>query len=381
MADNARSQKALEKEEAASEDAMSNLSGKPYLSIIIPSRNDEHGGNALRRMQVSLNSLLEQLEKYRIESELILVDWNPPPDKPLLKDVIKWPDRLKYCTIRVIVVPPSIHQRYEGADKILMNVVAAMNCGIRRARGQFILPRSMDLIYSDELMSYLAQKGLRKDERYRADRCDVERNVVQYNTLDEQLDYCRKNIIKTNVQAPQRAERGLPNLHTMASGDFQLMSRDYWHLLRGYREADIPAAYADGLLSYASYAAGVREVVLKDPMCIYHIDHDNKFTERIRRAKLPLENWLSLPFLPAWVNNKIIGLYRRFLMFFGYKLKSSVQGVPTLDYAEYRKMCRDMVAGKRSYIFNDENWGLGQESLEEFIINTADWDKEYEANR
>ena len=74
-------------EEAESRDT--NLSETPYLSIVIASRNDEHGGNALPRMQVALNGLLDQLERYRIESELILVDWNPPTDKPWLKDIIK----------------------------------------------------------------------------------------------------------------------------------------------------------------------------------------------------------------------------------------------------------------------------------------------------
>ena len=68
-------------------------------------------------------------------------------------------------------------------------------------------------------------------------------------------------------------------------------------------------------------------------------------------------------------------------MLTGYKFKSSVHGVPTLHYTEYRKMARDMVAGKRPYYFNDENWGLGQESLEEYIISIADWDKGYGENQ
>ncbi len=357
---------------------MNNPIKQPYFSVVITSRNDEHGGNTLRRMQVSLSGLLAQLEKHKIESELILVDWNPPADKPLVKDVIKWPDRLSYCTIRGIVVPPSIHLRYKYSDKIPMVAAVAVNCGIRRARGQFVLPGVIDLLYSDELMSYIATKTLREDERYRVDRCDVDRNVVRCGTLKEQLDYCKRNIIKINSNLHVGAKNGLPDLHTNACGDFQLMSRRYWHLLRGYREADIPSSYADGLLSYASYAAGVREVVLNNPMRIYHIDHDGKFNDSIKRTRLPFENWLSFHFLPAWFNNTIMGLYRRFLILMGYRYKSSVQGIPTLDFAEYRKIARDMVAGKRSYIFNDENWGLGQESLEEFVISTADWDKGYE---
>jgi len=353
---------------------MSNSKKPPYLSIVITSRNDEHGGNALQRMQVSLSGLLAQLEKHRIESELILVDWNPPADKPLLKDVIKWPDRLRYCTIRTIIVPPSIHQRYEHSDRIPMYAVVAVNCGIRRARGQFILPGVIDLLYPDELMSYIASKSLREDERYRVDRCDVDRNIVHCNTLKEQLDYCRNNIIKINSHLHVGAKNGLPDLHTNACGDFQLMSREYWHLLRGYREADFVAAHVDGLLSYASYAAGVREIVLNAPMRIYHIDHDDKFTDRIEKARLPLENWLSFPFIPARLNNKMISLYRMFLVLMRYKLKSTIYGVPTLDFTEFLKICRDIVDGRRSHIFNDENWGLGEEKLPETLISLAKWD-------
>ncbi len=131
------------------EQTMNSLRENPYLSIVTTSRNDDHGGNMLRRMEVSILGRLEQLEKHRIESELILVDWNPPADRPLLKDILQWPEHTKYCTIRVLVVPPSIHQRYEHSDKTPMNMIVAINCGVRRARGQYILPCNIDLIYSD----------------------------------------------------------------------------------------------------------------------------------------------------------------------------------------------------------------------------------------
>ncbi|MBI2329281.1 MAG: glycosyltransferase family 2 protein [Chloroflexi bacterium] len=193
------------------------------MSIIIASRNDAHGGNTLRRTQVSLRSLLQQLEEHRIESELILVDWNPPTDRPLLKEVLQWPNHLKYCTIRIIIVPPSIHQRYEYSGKIPMHRVVAINSGIRRSRGQFVLPGAIDLIYSNELISYIAARGLKEDECYRIDRCDVDRNIIQCDTLQEQLDYCRSNIIQINDQGPPAKREKLPYLHTNAAGDFQLM--------------------------------------------------------------------------------------------------------------------------------------------------------------
>jgi len=84
--------------------------------------------------------------------------------------------------------------------------------------------------------------------------------------------------------------------------------------------------------------------------------------------------------LPKKLNNKIVGAYRRLLLLSGYKIKSSVHGVPTLEFNDYLKKCHELVTGKRSYIFNDEAWGLGEESLEEFVVNSADWEKQYEKN-
>jgi len=324
-------------------------------------------------MQVSFSGLFGQLESHKIDSEFILVDWNPPSDKPLLVNIIKWPEVSKHCTIRVLVVPDSIHHRYKYSDKIPMNAVVALNSGIRRARGKFILPITMGLLFSNELVSYIASKNLDIKERYRVDRYDVSWGVLKYETLKEQLDYCQNNIIRIHAQSHQeKSENGFPSLHTDACGDFQLMSRHHWHLLCGYREIDIIAAHVDGLLSYASYAAGVREVVLHNPMRVYHIDHDDQFNHRLKRIHPPLDKWLSTRFIPVWFSKTAMKMYHKLI---GYEVKTSVHDVPTLDYSEYRRMCHEIVAGKISYIFNDENWGLGQESLDEFVVNAADWDK------
>lgn len=351
----------------------------PYLSIVIASRNDNHGGNMLRRMQVSLNGLLEQLEKYRIESELILIEWNPPVDKPLLKDVIKWPSKSRYSTIRTVQVPFSIHRRYRYFYKEPMNLMTAYNYGIRRARGQFILPGMIDLLYPDELMDFIVSKGLRENERYRVDRYDVNRDILQRDTLKEQLEYCKQNIIHIYRYKPYCRE-GLPELHTAACGDFQLMSRKYWHLLHGFREEPniIASYYADSLLSYASYAAGVKEIVLSDPLRIYHIDHDDKFVDREKILRPGFEKLLSpvfkavRPIIPSYISKKAVFFYHNLI---NSRNKSEAHGVPIFGYIDHLNLARDVVSGKRSYIFNDENWGLGQENLPESIIKRADWDK------
>ena len=51
----------------------------PYLSLVVAARNDNHGGNMLARMQAFLDAWLVQSARYRLSSEIVVVEWNPPP--------------------------------------------------------------------------------------------------------------------------------------------------------------------------------------------------------------------------------------------------------------------------------------------------------------
>ena len=107
----------------------------PYLSLVVTARNDDHGGNLLGRMQIFVSGWIEQARRYGIPSELIIVEWNPPPDRPRLIDVLRWPEDLGPCEVRFIEVPPELHARYAHGDALPLYQMAAKNVGIRRARG------------------------------------------------------------------------------------------------------------------------------------------------------------------------------------------------------------------------------------------------------
>ena len=171
------------------------MNHKPYLSIVITSRNDDYQGNGFIRMQTSVNSLLVQAKQYNLRAELIIVDWNPPSDKPLLKDAVFLPDDLGPLVIRFIVVPYQIHKSYKCSPKMNMVPVAALNVGIRRAEGEFIWTTNSDLLFSDELMRFLSSEKLERDCFYRAFRYDVNGDVLKYNSQKERLDFCKNNII------------------------------------------------------------------------------------------------------------------------------------------------------------------------------------------
>ncbi len=344
-----------------------NKNENPYLSIIVYSRND----NYYTRLKACINGILVQAERHHLRSELILVEWNPLSGRPLIKDVFPWPKRSNFCSVRIIVVPASIHLRYDHSDKYPMHHFVARNVGIRRARGKFILSITNDILFSDELMEYLASEELDKDVMYRIDRYDVKRDAALLHSLDQQLAYCQKNILVVN----RRLESGfwgstnVPYLHTNASGDFLLLSKDRWHLLHGFPETDVVGMHIDGALCYMAYLAGAKEEILLDPMRIYHIDHDSIW-------KRPEHNWLGTFCLRA-VRPKCVarGLASLVCKFFPTRSRLDVMGIPHLSYAQYRSIVLDMISGKRSIIYNDDSWGLGQDNLDEYLVVSAEWEK------
>ena len=121
----------------------------PYLSVVSYSRNDTHRVDAPRRMAASYGGLVAQLEKFGLDAELVLVDWNPPPDRPPLRDVLTWPAGPRHVSVRIVEAAPDYQRRLPGGDQTVVYSSVASNAGIRRARGDFVLYVTMDGLYPD----------------------------------------------------------------------------------------------------------------------------------------------------------------------------------------------------------------------------------------
>jgi len=170
--------------------------GKPYLSLVVAARNDDHGGNMLGRMQGMLDSWIGQAESYGLHSEIVVVEWNPPADRPRLKDSLRWPSQPKYCDVRFVEVPPDVHARFRNAAAIPLHQMIAKNTGIRRARGEFVLATNIDIIFSAELMEFLAKRPLEAGVMYRIDRNDVSNAVPANASLSELLTFCESHMLR-----------------------------------------------------------------------------------------------------------------------------------------------------------------------------------------
>lgn len=169
----------------------------PYLSVVVTSRNDNHGGSLTRRSQIFINGLARQCQRHKLDAELIIVEWNPPAERVSLHQEMEWPEGLP---VRIVTVPKEMHERVAHHDKLPLFQMIAKNVGIRRARGQFVLATNVDLLFNDALCEFLASQSLESGKLYRIDRHDVQAQVPLESSLDEQLDYCRQHIIRLNAR-------------------------------------------------------------------------------------------------------------------------------------------------------------------------------------
>ena len=187
-------------DEGQSRDVSPTRNETPVLSVVVTARNDDHGKNMLHRMQIFVTGLLEQARRHALASELIIVEWNPPAGRPRLVDALFWEGADGPCRVRIIEVPATVHCRYPHSDRLALFQMIAKNAGIRRARGRFVLCTNIDLLFSDALMAFCASDRLDPRCLYRVDRLDVSPDVPVGVPVTEQLEFCRRNVLRVNTR-------------------------------------------------------------------------------------------------------------------------------------------------------------------------------------
>lgn len=323
------------------------------VSFVVAARNDDYGGNFLQRMQVFVSSLLELAREEKLSGELVVVEWNPPEATSSLRHALQWPSPPDDFAVRFVCVPKAIHLRHENADRMPMFEYIAKNVGIRRAVGDFVVSTNPDLLYSRELIRFLAASDPDPRCFYRVNRHDVAEPIPRGVGIDNQLAFCKRHTFLVNTvdgsvrpgwhpvtrafaafarssrrvrkfiegTPRERLDFGRARLHTNASGDFFMMARPQWHATRGYPELTTHS-FIDGYICFMAASMGLEQRVLTGRRRIYHQDHG-----RAEHASRPIT-----------------------------------------DYESYLKSCQAMLAAGRPEILNSDGWGLGEFELQEFEV-------------
>lgn len=320
-----------------------------YLSVVVTSRNDNHDGSLVHRMRLFFSTLYSKLSRCIVPTEILIVEWNPPPDRPSIREVLPVLKKKTSCSVRIVTVPHHVHEEYEHADKIQLFQFIAKNVGIRRAHGSFILATNIDILFSDPILKHVEERKLVENEMLRALRFDVPDMIRESWDRKKILEWCKAHTLRGYFPAGIASKRGfmermfeyvrqtkpIPNLFTNACGDFTLLSRNYWHAVRGYPELPLHGVKIDGLLCFSAHFAGAKEHILPYDACVYHIDHEN-----------------------SWSSEKGKDLQARL----------TEKGIPFLSREEYIRNIKIMTWKNRPMVCNDEHWGLARTTLGEYVF-------------
>ncbi|HLG90519.1 MAG TPA: hypothetical protein VKZ79_25410 [Alphaproteobacteria bacterium] len=348
-----------------------------YLSVVATSRNDDHGGKIMGRMRHCFASLSEQAARYRLPIQLVLVDWNPPSDRPPLAEVPDLGASHEFFRFDVITVPPEVHAALPLANDIPLFQYYAKNVGIRRALGRFILATNVDIIFAERLAEHLGKCTLEPGRMYRSDRVDTDiGDQLDTLTPERRQEACIRNLVQIQTRygtapAARLAERiadrppvELPDvlgqmisalvaelkvkmpkfdLHLTACGDFQLLAREDWARLRGYAELPIHSWHIDSLFAYQADAAGLKEEMLPPDCAAFHIHH-----------------------APGWANQgNMEGGLDVALQRDGDKLQLSIvpRDMPLLVTDEVDRFITGIRHEPRATV-NNRNWGYGDREFQ-----------------
>lgn len=350
---------------------------EPYLSLVIPTRNDNYPSNVLPVQNKCLSILQRQLEQVGLESEIIVVEYNSDPSNPHLSESLRV-DGGRNVTIRVITVGPEYHRQFPHWQKRVFHQTCAVNVGLRRARGRFFVYRAADHIYSDALIRFLGKKTLLDDCIYRCDRFDI--NNVCLNALDpgrvEEISaVCERHVVDWHKPLDVPDSFHIPKLHCNACGDFLLMSRRVWLKVGGLREGRYPIFLDyDSLVLHASHALGSTEAILPASCRVYKVNHGMKTVARIQQEWSP--RWKKFEQRIARTGNYTLLNWSRMLFNYPRRRDKTFDGFLLDSYERHFLLPAQLWAHRFPLVRqNYGDWGLATENLPEHLLACASWER------
>lgn len=354
---------------------------QPYVTFVTYFRNDGYTSDFAMRVRRAVGCLVGQLEHYQVDSEVILVEWNPPPNRPLIIDAMCDGPQDGHVNVRGIVVDHRYHRSFQGAEERGMHPAEAANVGLRRATGQFVSPKAADTYLSDATIAEIARRRLDPTAMYRCDRFDVLLATADLEALSdtallarlESLDGARHSRLR------QPASWRIRDLHTNACGDFILMKREMWQEVRGYPyDPSVLSLDCDSLVMHAAAALGIREICLPTACRVIKGTHGHLFPNRTTPVWSPWQRRLD-GFLAHVGMEELKALCRMTLDY----PKRNVRGVdsvvgPSIE-RNFALPARRWAHGTRPVATQPTNWGLADEPLEERILCQAHWAKSGDA--
>ena len=336
---------------------MKNIQKKnsPYLSIIVSGRNDNHGGKKVFREkhETFINYYKKYLDSSNDYLEVIIVDYNQVKDEKTFFEQFNWNN---FENVKSTVISRYEHNVITCNSKYPFHGNVAFNEAIKIATGEFVVYLSIETRLSLRLMRYLRKRKLKKDYFYRTDlfyfpEKYFSKPLVQFlwarftfrkvakrhsSAINTTLDINLKSFINRFVGIPKSFQNfnevskntffltkywpEFPfsgkelntwlvhsGLHTNASGDFILASRENWIKIGGFSEDPTWQLHNDSMALGEFCKGGMKQVLFRWPLVAFQTLHERSGWTGMNQ--LSWEEWCEL-FVQV-INGKIDVVKRR----------------------------------------------------------------------
>lgn len=236
------------------------------LSVVLTGRNDGYGGDFLTRAISAIAFNHTALTSSHVPYELVLVEWDPVPDRPLLADLIESAVPEVAPHLHTILVDGGYQKALTLNPALRYMEYFAKNVGLRRARGRYVLSTNADVLLGRAVIAQIACGSLGRGI-FRAPRIDLKLGLDQgslfLDVLEDPANHWRTRELR-------------PPLYGGGTGDFLLADRATFHTLRGFNEIyRIARVGIDYNLLVKAYGCGIPITPMDG--CVYHLNHVGSF--------------------------------------------------------------------------------------------------------
>ena len=236
------------------------------IEAIILGRNDDYEPGWSDRLQAVLAYNRQRFAGTAFDYCAVFVEWNPPPDRPLLSPQLV--ERFPF--VRGIVVEADVHKSLSrGRQAMMMNF--PVNAAIRTSDADFLVITGGDILFGEKLCERLVHDA-RPGCLYRAERVNI-RSDLDFEHLTPRMVEDSSNIVSVDTCREPPFDRPP---YTNASGDFIMMDRLTLAGLRGMDESiDFARLHLDSRMTTNALQAGLDCELLGQ---IFHISHSRSFS-------------------------------------------------------------------------------------------------------
>lgn len=242
--------------------------GEPLLSIVLTGRNDGYGGDFFARFARTLRFNHQQLVARSIPHEIVFVEWAPPADRPLLRDLLlDAAPEIDRDVLTWYVAAPEYQTVLSQNPRLEYLEFLAKNAGVRRARGRFVLTSNCDVYFSRRVLTAIEGGELKPRVLYRAPRHDLNlppASLPGWEVLED----------PNNLAGPAHVLK--PPYMGSATGDFAMLDRDSFHEIRGFNEVYRVARIGiDRNILVKALSSGLTIADIGGP--VYHENHEGSY--------------------------------------------------------------------------------------------------------